>query len=144
MKIITSFLLLVVLAFGFSACENEKVLPVASIPSEITSYVGIHFPNNVLLQVVREREGLGTSYEVLLQGNVLLEFNRQKEITEIESPNELPDSVIPEAIRVYVEANFPNEDIIEWSLENKEQYIELENGIGLLFDLDGNFKRFEA
>ena len=35
-------------------------------------------------RLVKERDDLQKSYEVILDGSVILDFNRKKEITEIE------------------------------------------------------------
>lgn len=43
-----------------------------------------------------ERDELSKTYDILLSENINLEFNRKKEIIEIDGETQLPNSVIPE------------------------------------------------
>ena len=72
-----------------------------------------------------------------------LEFNRKKEIQEIQSSKELPSSVIPDRIETYVSTNFEENYIIGWELDDKNQQIELDNNIEIEFTMDGDFVKFE-
>jgi hypothetical protein len=143
MKSKLSILVWIALATGLVACDKESVLPTASIPAEITAYANTHFPSLPLLQVVKENDGFVLTYNVILQGNIDLEFNRRKEIIEIDGVTALPSSVIPDAIETYVSTNFPDNFITNWALENKGQQVQLDNGLDLKFDMDGNFKRYD-
>jgi hypothetical protein len=79
-----------------TSCEREKIISSSDLPSEITSYISTHFPNNVIIQVVLERDGLTKTYDILLSESISLEFNRKKEIIDIDGVTQLPNSVIPE------------------------------------------------
>ena len=88
------------LAFTLTSCEKEEVLPSTDLPSEITSYISTHFPNNSIVQVIKDRDGLTKTYDILLSESISLEFNRKKEIIDIDGVTQLPNSVIPEKILI--------------------------------------------
>lgn len=126
-----------------TGCDKEKVLPSSDIPEEITQYVTTHFPDHEILQVVKDRDDLTVTYEVILDGGISLEFNRKKEIVEIDASTALPDSVIPDKILEYVRTNYPDHFITDWELEGKHQKVELNNGLELEFTMDGEFIRID-
>ncbi|MFA5650066.1 MAG: PepSY-like domain-containing protein [Proteiniphilum sp.] len=135
-----AFALTAVILIG---CDQEKVLTASEIPSEITEYVSTHFPNNNLLQAVEDRDGFTRTYDVVLSDNITLEFNRKKEITDIDGNAQLPDSVIPTEISLYVATNFPNNVITDWELEDRHQQVGLDNGADLEFTMNGDFIRID-
>lgn len=129
---------------ALTSCQKEKVIPATDLPSEVTDYVTTHFPNNQIIQSTEDKDGFTKTYDVLLDGNISLEFNRKKEIIDIKSLSELPNSVIPTKIKSYVETNYPNNVIIGWGLDDKNQEVELDNGVGLEFNMNGDFLRIDA
>lgn len=140
MKKILSIIL--VLA-ALTSCQKEKIIPATDLPSEITDYVTTHFPNNQIIQIIEDKDGLTKTYEVLLEGSISLEFNRKKEIIDIDAVSELPNSVIPSKIMTYVVTNYPNNVIIGWGLDDKNQDVELDNGMSLEFNMSGDFLRVD-
>ena len=126
-----------------TSCDEEKGLSENEIPNEITTYVTTHFPTNNIIRVTEDKDGTRKSYDVVLSGNIKLEFNRQREITDIDSSSRLPDSVIPQAIRDYVSENYPDNFITDWELEDNHQQVGLNNDIDLEFTMDGEFIRVD-
>lgn len=127
----------------FSSCDKEKSISVDDTPSEIKSYIQNHFPDEPILQVIKDKDGLVLTYDVLLEDMTSLEFNRKKEIQDIQSSKELPGSVIPDKIEAYVEERFAENYIIGWELDDKNQQVELDNGIDIEFKMDGSFVKIE-
>lgn len=126
-----------------SACDKEENVAQANHPEAIKSYVATHFPASQIVSVVKDIDGLTTTYDVILTEGFKLEFNKKLEIIEIDGTTKLPDSVIPAKILSYVTANYPTNVIVGWQLEGKNQQIELDNDIELEFDSDGNFLRID-
>ena len=126
-----------------TSCDEEKGLSENEIPNEITTYVTTHFPTNNIIRVTEDKDGNRKSYDVVLSGNIKLEFSRQREITDIDSSSRLPDSVIPQAIRDYVSENYPDNFITDWELEDNHQQVGLNNDIDLEFTMDGEFIRVD-
>lgn len=141
-RLLTVTTWLFVLPVLFASCEKTTVLD--SVPAEIRSYVTAHFPANTILQTVKNVDGTEITYDVILSESIFLEFNRKKEITEIDATTALPDDVIPDNILNYVNINYPDNFIIGWELKDKKnQQIDLNNGLELLFDKSGNFIRLD-
>ena len=131
------------LSLGLVACDKESILPNSELPDEIKTYVSTHFPDNSILQVIKDQDGFIKSYDLTLSGNIGLEFNRKKEIIGIDGVGRLPDSVIPEKIRQYVSSNYPNQFITDWELDDRNQVVELDNGLDLKFNMAGDFLRLD-
>jgi hypothetical protein len=131
------------LLFSLSSCEKEVILPVSELPDEISSYISAHFPNNSVLQYLKDTEGVKRTYDLILSDGISLEFNRKREIISIDGTSQLPTSVIPEKIFQYVENNYFGSVITDWELDGKNQQIELNNGLDLEFDMNGDFLRLD-
>lgn len=139
MKKVLFVLLAAILVVG---CEKETVLNEADIPAEITAYVKEHFPDNPIIQVVKDKDKLSTSYDVLLKDGFKLEFNGKKAVTSVESTTRqpLPDSVLQEAVLNYIRTNYPDNFAVKWEQDDRRQEVELDSSLDLEFDLKGNFK----
>lgn len=126
-----------------AGCEKESVLADVEIPEEVISYVDTHFPENPIAQVVKDIDEFELSYDVLLEGSYSLEFNRKKQIISVKGLSKLPDSVVPDKLLDYVLKNYPSQLIFEWSLDDREQEIKLDNELELIFNLKDEFKRID-
>ena len=131
------------LAFTLTSCDREEVIPSTDLPSEITSYISTHFPNNSIVQVIKDRDGLTKTYDILLSESISLEFNRKKEIIDIDGVTQLPNSVIPEKILQYVTTNYPANFITDWELDDKKQQVQRDNELDLEFKMNGDFLRID-
>ncbi len=134
----------VAISAALVGCEKETILSEGQIPSEIKSYIAAHFPGRTVLQSVKDKDKFELTYDVILSEGTSLEFNRKKEIIAIEGNTALPESVIPNTIFSYINSNYPANHIIEWELtDKKNQQVELNNGLELLFNKSGVFLRIE-
>lgn len=135
--------LILTILIAMISCDKDKVLSSSEYPSEITSYASTHFPNHSILQIVKDGDGMSNSFDVLLSDNISLEFNRKKELTEIDGKVKLPNSVIPDKIHQYVLTNYPDNYITKWKLDDGKQQIKLNNGIEIEFDKNNEFLRLD-
>jgi hypothetical protein len=126
-----------------TSCEKEKVVGEGELPTAATRYIGDHFPGQQILQVKKELDHLRKSFEVILSEGFKLEFNKAGEIQGVEGTKALPNSVVPAKILEYVNANFPDEQIFDWELDDNRQEVKLGNGLELVFDKQGNFLRLD-
>jgi hypothetical protein len=132
-----------ILFFSLTGFAQKVIISSSELPVEIATYTATHFPSNTILQVILDKEGSKKTYDVTLSEGFNLEFNRNMEIIEIEGISQLPESVIPEKIWQYVKANFPNNVITEWELDGRKQEIELDNGLELDFNMNGDFLKID-
>lgn len=137
-------LTILILLTAFTSCEKENLISPLELPQEIRSYLSTHFPNNAIVQSTIDQDGFIKTYDLILEGNFNLEFNRKKEIISIDGISKLPDSVIPLEIREYVTINYPQNVIISWKLDGKNQEVELDNELNLEFNMSGIFLRIDS
>ncbi len=135
--------LLALVPFLLISCEKEEISPLTDIPSEISNYVSTHFPENPIIQAIKDTDGFELTYDITLEGGLFLEFNRKKEVIDIEGLTKLPDSVIPAKLLEYATTNYPDNYIIGWELDDRNQQIKLENGLELEFNMNGDFLRID-
>ena len=143
-SLLKSALVAVALSVSLISCAKEKVIPVSQLPVEIKTYISTHFPSNTIVQVVKDLDGLTKTYDVMLSDQISLEFNRKNQIIDIDGKTALPNSVIPEKIRQYVTANYPTNVITDWELDDRNQQIQLDNGLDLEFTMNGDFIRIDS
>lgn len=136
---------LAILLFVATACDNEKVVDETKLPVNAQDYIEAHFPNARITQVVRDRDDLETSYDVILDNQVKLEFDKKGDCYSIESrrTEKLPDTVIPLKILEYVKAHYPDAFVTDWEKDRTDQEVRLSNNKELVFNLAGTFLRID-
>lgn len=82
-------------------------------------------------------------YEITLSCGVKLEFNKLKEIIDIDGNAKLPDSVIPSNILSYVNSNYATNFIIAWELQSGNQEVQLNSNLVFVFNMAGDFLRVD-
>lgn len=142
MKSLTVTILTLILT-GFTGVSQKNSLQTISLPETITQYVNLHFPEQTIVEIDREIEGFQRIYEITLNDGTEIDITKNGEPLKIETENAIPVSVIPAAVLAYVNANFPQNSIKEWEIKKKRQKIELTDNRELIFDLEGNFIRFD-
>lgn len=135
--------LLAIVPFMLISCDKEEILPLTDIPTEISNYISTHFPDNTVIQAIKDTDGIELTYDITLEDGFFLEFNRKKEVIDIEGLTKLPDSVIPSKLLVFVASNYPDNYIIGWELDDRNQQIKLENDLELEFNMNGDFLRID-
>ncbi len=134
--------LLVMSAISWGSAQ-ERVISERAIPEEILEFLSDYFSENKILQAVEETELSGKSHEILLSQHIKLEFNESNELEGIESVLELPVGIVPKKISNYIKANYQENVIIAWEMDEEKQQIELDNQLELEFDKNGEFLRID-
>lgn len=135
--------LLALMPLFLISCEKEEIIPLTDIPSEISTFISTHFPDNPIIQVIKDTDGLELTYDIALDGGFFHKFNRKKEVIDIEGMSKLPDSVIPNKLLEYLTTNYSDNFIISWELDDRNQQVKLDNGLELEFTMDGVFLRID-
>ncbi|MCF0059972.1 PepSY-like domain-containing protein [Dyadobacter chenwenxiniae] len=143
MKALSIYFIMILLAF--SGCDNEKVVDETNLPPQASEFIEAHFPDAKIARVVRDRDDLLTSFDVILDNQVELEFDKQGECFSVDgNANEkLPDSVIPLKILEYVQKSYPDKYITDWEKSKTTQEVSLSDNKELLFNLSGTFRRID-
>lgn len=126
-----------------TGCDKETVIPEQNVPTEIKNYVSSHFSSCSISKAIKETDENDEMYEITLSCAVKLEFNKQKEIIDIDGTTKLPDSVIPSNILSYVNSNYATNFIIGWELQSGNQEVQLNNNLVLIFNMAGELLRVE-
>lgn len=140
---VSAFLTLFFAVFILSACDKDEVIAEAELPASARDFVATHFPEQTISQVVKDKDRKSVSFDVVLDNGVDLDFNEDGTCTSIEGFVQLPDSAIPEDLLAYVNANYPENFIIEWELGGQEQEVQLDSGLELRFNVNGTFLRVD-
>lgn len=138
-----AIVLLSVFTLSLMSMNTDTVIPVEKLPAKIKEFVATHFAKNKILQASTENEVVDKKYEVVLEGNIKLEFNKKEEVIEIKSKTKLPESVIPAKIKTYVKTNYPKQYVISWEKDGKKQEVKLNDGLELEFTHAGDFVKID-
>lgn len=131
----------------FASCEKKEIVSEGTLPTVATQFISTHFPDENVLQVKKEKDFIGKSiFEVLLSNNYELEFKESGEAQKVDgNGKQIPEAVIsPTTILTYLETEFPDFYAIAWEKDsNGEVEVELNNGLELRFNKEGEFLRFD-
>lgn len=129
---------------SLTACANEQVIPFDQVPEPAKAIVAAHFDASQIAYVTLDKGLLDAEYNVKFNDGRSLEFNKAGELLKVDcKQTEVPAALIPEAVRAYVKANFPNAFITEWSKDDRRWKAELNSGLDLEFNSKYEFIRID-
>ncbi len=131
------FLLVAILSLLMTNCvmADDKPIPAASLPAAAKTFVNTHFKGDKIVYAEKDWD----SYECRLNSGAKVEFNRKGVWQKVESKNgnAVPAALVPQAIKAYVKANYPDMTIIKIEKERYGYDIELSNDMDLKFNKKG-------
>ncbi len=129
---------------SLTACANEQVIPYDQVPEPAKAIVAAHFDASQIAYVTLDKGLLDAEYDVKFNDGRSLEFNKAGELLKVDcKQTEVPAALIPETVRAYVKANFPNAFITEWSKDDRRWKAELNSGLELEFNSKYEFIRID-
>ena len=129
---------------SLTACANEQVIPFDQVPEPAKAIVAAHFDASQIAYVTLDKGLLDAEYDVKFNDGRSLEFNKAGELLKVDcKQTEVPAALIPEAVRAYIKANFPNAFITEWSKDDRRWKAELNSGLDLEFNSKYEFVRID-
>ncbi len=129
---------------SLTACANEQVIPFDQVPEPAKAIVAAHFDASQIAYVTLDKGLLDAEYDVKFNDGRSLEFNKAGELLKVDCKQaEVPAVLIPEVVRAYVKANFPNAFITEWSKDDRRWKAELNSGLELEFNSKYEFIRID-
>jgi hypothetical protein len=119
---------------------NERQLPQNS-----RDFLKNTFPKQKVYLVKIEKDGdSNVSYDVTLNNGFKVEFNRSGDWTEIDCrKEEVPQSIIPNAILMYINERAPGQKIIKIERDLRRYKTKITNGNELVFAPDYTFIRMD-
>lgn len=142
-KNINRYFLLLFFSATFLSCAQDKVITKEALPVEIKTFISTHFTDTDVAQAVEDKELFSKTYKVILKNGIKLEFDKKNKIKDIDGNLKLPNSVIPKPVLTYVTANYANNVITDWELDDGKQKVSLDNGLELEFTKTGQFLRID-
>lgn len=145
MKKVLLTLGLFIMSFAFIACDDDddKVISVDNLPTNVQTFLQTHFPSQEVRMVEKDND----SYDVYLINGFEIEFTLSGEWDDVDGRGQqIPASIvalIPTNIPTYVTTNYPNQFIVEINKEHFGYEIDLNNNMELEFDTEGNFLRID-
>lgn len=146
MKKATLMFICLLLSVTFAVADNNMITNDASqLPSISRQFIAKYFGDTGIAHIVIEKNFFRvTGYEVFLTNGVDIEFDKSGTWTEVDgNHNEIPKALIPETISSYISRNYALNKISAIERESYGFQIKLNNGVELIFDRKGSFKRID-
>jgi hypothetical protein len=145
MKKILLSLIVAMLAIMPIVADNDKMITREELPEKAQMFLTKHFDNVEVLYAKAERDmGIVTSYDVVLSGNVKVEFNRSGEWTNVDCEHsQVPNSILPQGVLDYVSTKFAKAYVVEIERGLMGYDVKLSNDLDLDFDKNGKFLRVD-
>ena len=141
------FLLLVVSIVGMAPmlADNDKMITREELPKEAQMFLTQHFEGIEVLYAKADRDmGVVMSYDVVLEGDVKVEFNRSGDWTSVDCErSRVPNDVLPRGVLDYVTKRFAEAYVVEIEKGLRGYEVKLSNDIDLEFDKNGEFLRVD-
>lgn len=143
-----NLILCMFVAIAMISCEGanyqDKPINYEELPQKAKTFVVDHFSNLTVSYVIQDNDMLGISYELYFTNNSEIEFDEKGDWSEVDCKStQVPDGIIPSKILSYVKEHFTTNFIVKIELDFKHYDIELNNGLDLKFDADGNFIKID-
>lgn len=126
---------LLALMLAVPAAADDVEIQFDQLPEKAQKVVQKAFPDTRIKKVEMERRASLIQYEVKLAGGIKLQFNKDGKFTECEcTKSAVPDMLVPEKIRAYVDSEFPGRKVMRIEHDSKLFDILLDNGYELTFN----------
>lgn len=137
MKMRVIYALLIALAVGSVDAYAGRPIEHAKLPQTVHQFIKQHYPHATITLAKSEGvEFINREYEVLLSNDTRIEFRGNGEWEQIDSREELPKSVVPQAIAHFVENRYPMAKVTDMERGRRYSEVILNNGTELSFDRD--------
>ena len=115
--------------------DNDKPITVNQLPAQAQTFLNTYFKGHKVALAEQETEVFNKSYDVVFTTGEKVEFDKSGEWTEVQCrQSEVPAQIVPEAIRTYVQTNYPDTKILSIERDRKEYEVKLSNRWELTFD----------
>ncbi len=128
-------LAILTLTFSTAKADNDRVISKDKLPVNTQKFISTHFPGLKISYVKEERDLFEKNYQVVFTDGTKLEFHRNGEWKEVDCRySQVPSVIVPEAIKKYVNENYPGEKILQIDHDRNDYEVKLSNRLELTFD----------
>ena len=134
-KLIALTLAVMLWPLASAFADNDTPIQVSELPAKAQAFLSTYYKGQKILLAKVESEVLNKTYDVIFEGGTKVKFNKSGVWTEVNArEGAVPQALIPEEIRSYVNAHFPDAIIHKIEREHKEYEIKLSNRLEITFD----------
>ena len=138
------FLTIVALVFVSVQSFADRAVEKSQLPVNVQEFVKKHFPGVEVSYAKQDNDWFDRDYTVVLTNGNKLEFTSKGEWKEVDCEHhQVPESLVPTAIRKYVNDNQKEQRIVELKKERRHYDVKLSNKLEMEFSLDGKLLRYD-
>lgn len=138
-KILITLAAIFSIGISVAIADNDKVINKSQLPAPAQQFLNENFAGIEITYAKQEREIIFLSYEVRLADGTKIEFTSKGHWEQIECRfGEVPASVVPQAIKEYVDKNYPGVKVLMIEKDRNDYEVKLSNRLELKFDKEFN------
>ena len=119
--------------------DNDKPISVDKLPKTAKEFIAKYFPDIKVSYAKMDTDIFDKSYEVVFTNGNKVEFNSRGEWKDVDCKfTQVPEGIVPQQIKVYVNTNYTDTKIIEIDRDRRDYEVKLNNRLELKFDLKFN------
>lgn len=129
-------LLLGVLLISLPGWCDDRPIDASALPRPAREFIARHFADARLILATVDRDIMEqTQYEVTFSDGRTVQFDARGEWSEVDCQrSRVPEAIIPQALRDYMAANYPDRFVREISRDKRSYDLSLDRGLELEFD----------
>ncbi len=131
-----AFALIVAMAASFTVwADNDKPIAAERLPAPAQEFIKQHFNGIGISLATVDKEIFETTYEVFLASGSRIEFDGKGQWKDIDCQHgRVPEEAVPEGIRSYLAANYPERYVTGIDRDTRDYEIKLDNQLELTFN----------
>ena len=119
---------------GISKADDRQI-KFERLPAAAQKFVKTNFADNTVVFVTKDDDLIAPDYEVVLDNGTVLQFSSAGSLEKIEAfRTGVPQNLIPEKIKDYVSANYPETTYREYEQDRGKHEVKLSSGLELTFN----------
>lgn len=123
------------MAIGCISKADDRPVKFERIPAAAQKFVKTNFADNKVVFVTKDDDIVAPDYEVVLDNGTVLQFSSIGSLEKIEAFKAgVPMNLIPEKIKEYVTATYPEVYYREYEIDRGKHEVKLSNGLELTFN----------
>ncbi len=127
-------LMLGIFAFSVIMVGREKPVTPDQLPAAAKTYIKTNFAGDKVVLAIVDDDLIRPDYEVRLASGVELQFDNAGALEKVASRKGISADLIPQSIRDYVSALYPNAGYREYEISRRTYEVTLSNGMELKFN----------
>ncbi len=121
------------------ACADDRPVPAESLPQGAKDFISNTFPNTEIKFVVADK----SDFEVMLADGTEIDFDKRGNWENVKNRNSVPGSILPAMACDYINASYPDINIVEIDKDWNGYEVKLMNNLEIWFGKDGKFLRMD-